>query len=89
MILDRIDAALEKARWQQIEVRAIYLDEVDRKSFDAAMCARIKRDNGWKRYKAIHLAYGDHLIRYGTKSRIYSTHGVEIAVPKRLSRKVS
>jgi hypothetical protein len=80
-ILDRIDAALEKCAFRQLEVRAIYLTSEDHDFFDRAMCRRFK-------IKASFLAYGPYQIRRGNASKIYCKHGVEIVVPKTLSPRV-
>lgn len=83
-IKDRIDAALEKMRAQQLEVRAVYLNEVD-------YAALVKEHTRYWRKKLGSkgtfwpMSYGDHPIRFGERSRIYSTHGVEFTIPKRLS----
>jgi hypothetical protein len=86
-IIERIDAALQKASFRQMEVRAIYLDDAD----DAAFVKAVTRY--WRKElksKAIFwpTEYRGHHVRKGSKSRIYSTHGVEIAIPKRLSPRV-
>ena len=78
----RIDAALEKARWQQIEVRRIYLDQADLDALDAAMTA----DFGMQ-IRAC--TYEGHGVSIGKSSVVYSTHGVGVRVPKRLNAKVA
>jgi hypothetical protein len=87
-ILERIDAAIEKMRLRGEEVRAIYLTASDHDRFDREMCAKVKREQGLKRYKASFLSYGEHQLRRGTVSRLYSTVGTEVAVPVRLSHRV-
>lgn len=77
----RIDAALETVRWQGIAVRAIYLTEPDSRALDRVR----SREYG---SKLVVLGYRDHHIRFGKRSAIYSTNGVEIAIPKRLSLRV-
>jgi hypothetical protein len=76
-IIDRIDAALATVAEQKMDVRAIYLTTEDRDAFDRAMRAK------WKR-KIILFDYEGHEIRRGETSRIYSTHGVGVAIPKSL-----
>lgn len=81
-IIDRLDAALEKMRARQMDVRAIYLTETDRSALDRAESAR------WKRKMCV-FHYQGHDLRTGKSSCIYSTHGVSVAVPARLSAKVA
>jgi hypothetical protein len=76
-IIDRIDAALATVAERKMDVRAIYLTTEDRDAFDRAMRAK------WKR-KIILFDYEGHEIRRGETSRIYSTHGVGVAIPKSL-----
>jgi hypothetical protein len=38
-IYDRIDSALERARWRQLELRGLYLDPVDYAAFAKAETA--------------------------------------------------
>lgn len=77
-IRDRIDSALEKMRAQGVEVRAIYLTEIDRKALGKA----IKRDWGFK--GTVHpCAYRDHFVKSGKHSIIYSTHGVQFTISHR------
>lgn len=83
-IRDRIDCALEKMAFQEMEVRAIYLNDADLKSLGKA----IKYDWGFAGQVHAH-GYRGHIVRSGTKSTIYSTHGVETVVPKRLSHRVA
>lgn len=74
-IIDRIDAALATMSERKMAVRAIYLTTEDRDAFDRAMRAK------WKR-NIIVFDYEGHEIRRGQTSRIYSTHGVEVAIRK-------
>ncbi len=83
-IRDRIDAALEKCAWQKLQVRSINLTEQDRKALDRALT----RDFG-KPFKVYALGYREHIVRTGTRSAIYSTHGVEVKIPQRLSPRVA
>jgi hypothetical protein len=80
-IINRLDAALERFVFRQMEVRAIYLTSEDHDALDRAESARFKR-------KISVLEYRGHEIRRGNTSRIYSTHGVDVVVPKRLSPRV-
>lgn len=87
-IMARIDCALEKLRARQMAVRAIYLDEVD----DAAL---VKANTRFWRGELGSTAifhpteYEGHPLRKGNSSIIYSTHGVGVTIPKRLSAKVA
>jgi hypothetical protein len=85
-IFKRIDAALEKMRFQGMEVRAIYLDPVDDAAFVKAN-TRYWRKALKSRATFFATTYRDHFLKRGTKSRIYSTNGVEVAIPKRLSKR--
>jgi len=75
-IIRRLDAALAKMREQGMAVRAIYLDETDWDAYNAAQS---------KAYGTplVTFRYGDYEIRSGENSRVYSTHGIGIAVPRR------
>lgn len=77
-IVRRIEATLERVRWQRAQVRGIYLTEADHDALDAAY----SKANGGPR--AV-LSFGDHLIFRGERSAIYSTCGVAFYIPKRLS----
>jgi hypothetical protein len=81
-IISRLDAALETMAFRKMEVRAIYLTESDRAALDRAESAR------WKR-KMYVFHYKGHDLRTGETSRIYSTHGVNVAVPAKLSQRVN
>jgi hypothetical protein len=83
-IRSRIDAALEMMRWQNMEVRCIYLTEKERKELGRA----IRRDLGGKG-RVEPCGYAGHILRTGKKSCIYSTHGVETTIPKKLSHRVA
>ena len=95
-IIDRIECALEKARWRKLELRGLYLDHEDYADFAYAETLRWQKETGstallWP------LAYENVLIlnaksipvKEATRSAIYSTTGEEIAVPKKLSAKVA
>lgn len=82
-IRDRIDVALEKMRAEAMDVRAIYLTETDR----AALGRTIKRDFGFHGIVHPH-GYRDHIVRPGKHSVIYSTRGVGVTIPKRISHRV-
>lgn len=85
-IRDRIDAALEKMRWEKVEVRAICLNAADLKALGEAQ--RIA--SGFPKRHIFHChGYRDHIVRPAKHSRIYSTHGREFAIPKKLSHKVT
>lgn len=81
LIINRLDAALEKVRARQMEVRAIYLTAQDHAALDRAESAR------WKKKLSV-FNYRGHEIRRGEQSRIYSTHGVNVDVPAKLSPRV-
>lgn len=81
-ICDRIDAALEKVVFRGMQVRAIYLTEEDHEKLDQELNLHFGTRSAF-------LAYREHQIRRGETSRIYSTHGVAVAIPKRLSAKVA
>ncbi len=83
-IRDRIDAALEKMRWQGMEVRSINLTEKDRAELGRAIRKEMR-----VRGKVHPCGYRDHIVRSGTKSIIWSTHGVGTTIPQRLSPRVA
>lgn len=82
-IRDRIDCALEKMAFQEMDVRAIYLNDEDLKSLGKA----IKFDWGFAGQVHAH-GYRGHIVRSGCRSAIHSTHGVETKIPKKLSHRV-
>ena len=84
-IIDRLDAALEKMRWQQLSVRIICLTKTDLKALDRANTAAF----GVKGCKIHTCDHRGHPVRVGPRSVIYSTHGYAMAVPYRLSAKVA
>ena len=77
LIFRRLDAALEAMAARKMDVRAIYLTAEDWAAYDRAQS---------KAYGTplCCFQYSGHDIRSGKHSRIYSTHGVEVTVPKRL-----
>lgn len=83
-ITDRIDAALEKVAFRGMEVRAIYLDDADDEAFVKAH-TRFWRKALKSRAIFWPTTYRDHPVRQGSTSVIYSTHGVGVSIPKRLS----
>lgn len=86
-IVDRIECALEKMRARNMEVRAIYLDEADDAAYIKAN-TRFWRKALQSKATFFPTMYGEHPLRTGTKSIIYSTHGVGVTIPKRLSSRV-
>jgi hypothetical protein len=84
-ICARLEAALEKMRAQQMDVRAIYLTKADRDELDAINT----RAFGVKGAKVHSCSFGGHIVRAGKHSVIYSVHGVGTTVPRRLSAKVA
>lgn len=86
-IVDRIECALEKMRARGMEVRAIYLDEEDDLAYVKAN-TRYWRKALKSRATFWPTMYGDHPLRTGKTSQVYSTHGVSVSIPKRLSPRV-
>ncbi len=87
-ITKRLDAALERLEHRQMKVRGIYLTPADHEALAKATTYHWRKHTG-STARAIPLSYHDHLIfRSERRSSIYSTHGVEVVVPKRLSAKV-
>lgn len=84
-ITDRIDAALEKMRWQQQEIRSIILNKADMKALDRANTIIF----GVKGCKAHTCGYRGHVVKSGKHSRVYSTDDVQLAVPMLLSKRVA
>lgn len=74
-ILRRIDAALSTMAERDMEVRAIYLTETDWDAYNKA------QSKAWGS-RCVCFAYGDHEIRSGKTSIVYSKHGVGVSVPK-------
>lgn len=77
LIIRRLDAALDTMAERKMAVRAIYLTEQDHAAYDKA------QSKAWGGPLAC-LQYSGHQIRRGTQSRIFSIHGVSVAVPKRV-----
>lgn len=95
-IHDRIDAALEKARWRKLELRGIYLDEEDYFAFAKAETERWRKASGSKARvyplsyeKVLILGNGCAIVKPAKRSRVYAKGGEIIDVPKRLSAKVA
>jgi hypothetical protein len=86
-LFDRIDCALEKMRAQGMEVRAIYLSPEDDAAFVKAN-TRYWRKALRSRATFYCTTYRDHIVRQGKTSVIYSTVGVGVTIPKRLSHRV-
>jgi hypothetical protein len=76
-IIRRLDAALEKMTAQAMTVRAIYLTADDWNDYNDAQSAAYG-------CPLVAFRYGPHEIRSGATSTIYSTHGVPVAIPKRV-----
>lgn len=76
-IITRIEAALEKARWRALEIRAIYLTKEDHDDLDAA--------SSWEGFKVSVLTYKDHQIRRGERSCVYFVGGDKVVIGKRVS----
>jgi hypothetical protein len=62
---------------RHMAVRAIYLTAEDQAAYDKA------QSKAWGGPVAC-LQYSGHQIRRGEQSRVYSIHGVSLAVPKRV-----
>jgi hypothetical protein len=90
LIFRRISAAMEKVRWRQGQVRAIYLDAADRKALDAAASKVHGSTVHCLGYGGLDITSHDfdgQAIRPGKRSAIYlKGSGEEIAIPKRLSK---
>ena len=87
-IHDRIDAALEKMRAQGMSVRSINLCPTD---LDALNAYATENFNGRckPRMPVYCLSYREHAVRPSKRSNIWSTHGVPVGVPRRLSSRVA
>ena len=94
-IYDRIDAALEKARWRQLELRGIYLDEEDYFAFAKAETIRWRKASGSKArvypmsYENVLIIGGKALVSPAKHSAVYAKSGEAIYIPKRLNVKVA
>jgi hypothetical protein len=75
-ILERLDAALEKARYRKLRTRRFYLDGADLEQLEreAPIVAATRFHGGVD-------------IAGGSQSVLYCQNGVPIHVPKRLSAK--
>jgi hypothetical protein len=93
-VTDRIDSALEKARWRKLELRGIYLDSADYAALAKQRTAEHRAAFGG-RAKVWPLSYESVLligrsllpVKAGKSSAVYATSGESIAVPKHLSAK--
>ncbi len=83
-IRNRIDAALEKMAWRQMDVRAIYLNAADAKALNRVLSAEFG-----KPFNIHACGYRGHILRQGKRSSIFSRQGVEVAVPKLLSHRIA
>jgi hypothetical protein len=94
-ICDRIDSALEKARWRKLELRGLYLDSADYAALAKQRTAEHRAAFGG-RAKIWPLSYESVLligrpllpVKAGQSSAVYATSGEAIAIPKRLSSRV-
>lgn len=91
-IIARIESALEKARWRELELRGLYLDDEDYADFAYAETLRYQEETGssamlWPLSFDHVLILNDKSIpvKGATKSAIYATSGEAITIPKRLS----
>ena len=83
-IRKRIDATLEKMRWQRIGVRVIYLRPEDREALNKVMSKEF--GEGFKLHAC---GYRDHRVLPSLhKSFVDSEHGVHFTIPKQLSHRV-
>jgi hypothetical protein len=94
-IIDRIEAALEKARWRKLDLRGLYLDHEDYADFAYAETIRFQQETG-SQAMLWPLSY-DNVLILGAKavpvkgagrSAVYANSGEEIRVAKRLSPRV-
>jgi len=79
LIFRRLDAALDAMEARGMNVRAIYLTDDDWAAYDAAQSKAFGRPIWCFQYSGFE-------IHSGQASRVYSTHGVALAVPKRLPK---
>lgn len=93
-IYERIDAALEKARWRQLHLRGIYLDEADYFALVRAETARWRKASG-SGARVYPMSYDNALIIGGSalvspakSSAVYAESGEAITICKHLSPKV-
>jgi len=77
LIFRRLDSALDTMEARGMKVRAIYLTAADWLAYDRAQSRALRRPVSC-------FQYSGHDIRSGERSAVYSTHGVGIAVPKRV-----
>jgi excinuclease UvrABC nuclease subunit len=93
-ILDRLDAALQKARFRRLELRGIYLDEADYAAFAKAMTRRWRKASGSRAgvfplaYDSVLIIGGSAMVHEAKKSAVYATSGEAVVIPKRLSPRV-
>lgn len=83
LIIRRLDAALANMAVRKMEVRAIYLTDADRKLFNRHM-TRCWREGTGSKARVRAFSYRDIEIRPGKQSKVYSVHGVALAVPRRV-----
>lgn len=94
-IYDRVDAALEKARWRNLALRGIYLNPADYAAFAKAETVRWRKETGSKAlcwplsYQHVLILGKSALpVKEAKSSAVYATSGEQIAIPKRLSPRV-
>jgi hypothetical protein len=84
-ITDRIDYALERVAQRGMAVRAIYLTEADRTLLTRHVTRYWRKE--LKLTAVVHPSeYRGHFLRTANRSRIYSTHGCEVSIPRRLPK---
>jgi hypothetical protein len=82
LVVRRLDAALARVRDLGADVRAIYVTRADQRLLDRWATHRWRRSTGSKA-RAIPCSFRDHLLCFGRRSVISTSHGVAIAVPRR------
>lgn len=94
-IYERINTALEKARWRKFELRGIYLDKAGYEAFAKAETARYRKMTGSSArtypmaYENVLIIGGSAIVHPAKGSAVYGQSGEAITIPKRLSMKVA
>lgn len=85
LIVRRLDAGIAKADALGAQIRAIHLTEADRELLTRWWSRRWRRK--LQSNATFHpCAYRDHPVRAGKRTIIYTSHGLGVAVPRRLPR---
>ena len=95
-IEDRIQAALEKARWRKLELRGMYLDEEDYQELADSETENYRKSTGssaklWPcTYQHVLLLSRKAIpVHEAIVSAVYATSGERICIPKKLSPRVA